>query len=150
MKSNTPCNFADVSFCRRTHEAPIPPDADHIQWGGDDEDEAEDEKDDKSNGEDSEESEEDVDIYTLGHNWRYLPTYRINTFFKMCQEQWKVMNWMPKKWNGLATLGRDTGPQKQSLTRRTIMREAGWPGTGEEVGLGWDKAKAEKQMIELM
>ncbi|KAI3538015.1 hypothetical protein CSPX01_09812 [Colletotrichum filicis] len=136
--------------------APIPPDAEHIKWGGGDEDEAEDEKDDGSNGEDSEDSEEDVDIYTLGHNWRYSPTYRINTFFNMCLEQWKVMNWMPKmEWAG--QIGKRYRSAETELDetygdglRQKIMREAGWPGTGEEVGLGWDKAKAEKQMIELM
>ncbi|KAK1455549.1 hypothetical protein CMEL01_04309 [Colletotrichum melonis] len=136
--------------------APIPPDADHIKWGGGDEDKAEDEKDDESNGEDSEDSEEDVDIHTLGHNWRYSPTYRINTSFKMCQEQWKVMNWMPKmEWAG--QIGKRYRSAETELDetygdglRQKIMREAGWPGTGEEVGLGWDKAKAEKQMIELM
>ncbi|KAK1529308.1 uncharacterized protein CCOS01_07142 [Colletotrichum costaricense] len=71
-------------------------------------------------------------------------------------EQWKVMNWMSKmEWAG--QIGKRYRSAETELDetygdglRQKIMREAGWPGTGEEVGLGWDKAKAEKQMIELM
>ncbi|KXH48287.1 hypothetical protein CSAL01_05652 [Colletotrichum salicis] len=135
---------------------PVPPDANHIKWDGDDEDEAEGEKEDGSDGEDSEDSEEDVDLYLLGHDWRYSPTYRIDTFFKMCQEQWRVMNWMPKmEWVGQTHeeyLFEESDSNTDLCTglRRKIMREAGWPGTGEQVGLGWDKAKAEKEMVELM
>ncbi|KAK7433673.1 hypothetical protein CaCOL14_009286 [Colletotrichum acutatum] len=230
MKSTTPRNFADASFCRRTHEEsrvyneevrpvpqdkiganpgyspegggvpipssmftlamlaeekeegydilldtehnivivvrvgeeflhgwpPVPPDANHINWGGDDKDEVEGEKEGESDGEDSEDSEENVDLYLLGHDWRYSPTYRIDTFFNMCQEQWKVMNWMPKmEWAGQIEEGYRSAETKLDETygdglRQKIMRDAGWPGTGEAVGMGWDKAKAEKQMIELM
>ncbi|KAF4784144.1 hypothetical protein HER10_EVM0004723 [Colletotrichum scovillei] len=205
MKSTTPRNFADASFCRRIHEEsrvyneevwPVPQDKIGANPGYSPEggevpiptsmftlavlaEEKEEGYDilldtehnivivvrvgeefphgwPPNNGEDSEDSEEDVDLYLLGHDWRYSPTYRIDTFFKMCQEQWRVVNWIPKmEWAGQIEERYRSAETKLDETygdglRQKIMREAGWPGAGEEVGLGWDKAKAEKQMIELM
>ncbi|OHF01136.1 hypothetical protein CORC01_03450 [Colletotrichum orchidophilum] len=132
---------------------PVQPDADHEEWIGDDENEAGDEDKDESDGE---HTDDEVDLYLCGHDWREMPAYRIDTFFKMCREQRRVMNWMPKmEWAG-QTHEEYTFTESECDTdcgtglRRRITREAGWPGTDNEVGLGWDKAKAEKEMIELM
>ncbi|KAI8225060.1 hypothetical protein K4K55_009278 [Colletotrichum sp. SAR 10_96] len=101
--------------------------------------------------ENSDDEEEAEDIF--GENdWRSganSEAFRIQTFFDLCKEQWRRMNLMPR----LEHLGRidmlqHPEPSPDQAVRQRILRNAGWPGNGPEVGMEWDKKKAKKYMIE--
>ncbi|KAH0429126.1 hypothetical protein CcaCcLH18_08623 [Colletotrichum camelliae] len=98
---------------------------------------------------DNEEEEEDI----FGDNdWRRIgksETSRIETFFDLCKEQWRRMNLMPRLEysGGLAMLLHPT-PCSDEAMRQQILQNAGWPGSGPEIGMEWDKKKAKQDMIE--
>ncbi|KAK2775390.1 hypothetical protein CKAH01_12759 [Colletotrichum kahawae] len=100
---------------------------------------------------DDEEEEEDI----FGDNdWRRIgksETFRIETFFDLCKEQWRRMNLMPRLEysGGLAMLLHPT-PCSDEAMRQQILQNAGWPGSGPEIGMGWDKKRAKQDMIEYL
>ncbi|CAI0650792.1 unnamed protein product [Colletotrichum noveboracense] len=91
----------------------------------------------------------DVDADQYGpERWKCMPTYRIETFFEFCKEQYRIMNWTPDLLRGDACQPNDNdNPSEDDLRRRQIMRDAGWPGTDGD-GTGWDREKAEKDLEE--
>ncbi|KAL3294220.1 hypothetical protein RB213_012645 [Colletotrichum asianum] len=100
--------------------------------------------------ENSDDEEEAEDIFG-DNDWRSgakSEAFRIQTFFDLCKEQWRRMNLMPR----LEHLGRidmlqHPEPSLDQAVRQRMLRNAGWPGTGPEVGMEWDKKKAKKDMI---
>ncbi|KAF4821173.1 hypothetical protein CGCTS75_v011157 [Colletotrichum tropicale] len=91
----------------------------------------------------------DVDADQYGpQGWKCMPTYRIETFFEFCKEQYRIMNWTPDLLRGDVCQPNDNdNPCEDDLRRRQIMRDAGWPGTDVD-GTGWDREKAEKALEE--
>ncbi|KAF4872700.1 hypothetical protein CGCSCA1_v008094 [Colletotrichum siamense] len=91
----------------------------------------------------------DVDADQYGpQGWKCMPTYRIETFFEFCKEQYRIMNWTPDLLRGDVCQPNDNdNPCEDDLRRRQIMRDAGWPGTDGD-GTGWDREKAEKALEE--
>jgi len=71
--------------------------------------------------------------------WKRAPTYRIETFCAMAEEQLKIGNWVPElEASGymiqeLRVYGQ---PNEEQRERVKIMRDAGWPGEQ------WDASRA--------
>jgi hypothetical protein len=93
-----------------------------------------------------------VDEYEL-EDWKLMPTFRVASFFAMCKEQFRNMNWMPELEDGAGTIDQlnrhqkpHRAPDKGQALRMRIMREAGWPGDDGQ-GRGWDREWAEAEMI---
>ncbi|KAI8186771.1 hypothetical protein K4K58_002470 [Colletotrichum sp. SAR11_239] len=75
--------------------------------------------------------------------------FRIETFFDLCKEQWRRMNLMPRlECSGRLAMLLHPKPCSDEAVRQQILKNAGWPGSGPEIGMGWDKKKAKKDMIE--
>ncbi|EQB51903.1 hypothetical protein CGLO_08515 [Colletotrichum gloeosporioides Cg-14] len=94
----------------------------------------------------------DVDADPYGpQGWKCMPTYRIETFFEFCKEQYRLMNWMPDMQDltrgAVVQLNDPEHVSEGALRRRQIMTDAGWPGIDGD-GTGWDKETAEREMDE--
>lgn len=65
-------------------------------------------------------------------DWMYAPTFRIETFFAIAEEQLIRMNWLPlleAEWEHNMTELRVYGePDDEQQDRMQIMRDSGWPG----------------------
>lgn len=84
------------------------------------------------------------------HWWQKMPQYKIKTFFEICKEQLRILNWIPFMEGGgeVWSLGEhqkfDGG---DGMDRRAqIMKDCGWPGDGE--GRGWDRERAQRETEE--
>jgi hypothetical protein len=82
---------------------------------------------------------------------RYRDFWKIDSFFRNCQRQFLVMNWMPMLEEpysaDLEVLSRDQRPStEKEAMRMRILQEAGWPG--DEYGRGWEKQIARMRMEE--
>ncbi|KAF5507613.1 hypothetical protein CGCA056_v013491 [Colletotrichum aenigma] len=101
--------------------------------------------------ENSDDEEEAEDIFG-DNDWRSgakSEAFRIQTFFDLCKEQWRRMNLMPRlERPGRIDMLQHPEPSPDQAVRQRILRNAGWPGTGPEVGMEWDKKKAKKDIIE--
>ncbi|KAK1829721.1 hypothetical protein QBC39DRAFT_355741 [Podospora conica] len=68
-------------------------------------------------------------LYTH-RGWRAAPTYRIETFFAMAEEQLKLLNWIPRLDSGGGEIDepRVYGVlDEEQQGRIKIMKDAGWP-----------------------
>lgn len=88
---------------------------------------------------------EDPEIEYPEYSWKSMPVYKITTFFEMCKEQFRILNWIPFMEGGgnVWSLTEHQMFDDEMGQRAQIMKDCGWPGDGE--GRGWDKARAERE-----
>ncbi|KAK4443008.1 hypothetical protein QBC34DRAFT_417746 [Podospora aff. communis PSN243] len=70
--------------------------------------------------------------------WKVVPAWKIETFFRMAEEQLTALNWIPEleAEDELQEVEVYGEPDEEQSERARIMREAGWPGEQ------WDPYKA--------
>ncbi|KAF4914526.1 hypothetical protein CGCVW01_v010609 [Colletotrichum viniferum] len=96
--------------------------------------------------------DEEDDENDIGQNdWRTTKSqaYRIDSFFDMCREQWRLMNFMPMLEDpGRVAMLEHANPSEDEVVRQNILKAVGWPGPEDNVEIKWDKESAQKRMIE--
>jgi len=82
--------------------------------------------------------------------WKSCPTFKIETFFAMAEEQLRLLNWLPQLDSAafnLEELEVYGQPNEEQQERIKIMRDAGWPGENYdydraiEMTMYWDEAR---------
>ncbi|KAI8299822.1 hypothetical protein K4K59_001914 [Colletotrichum sp. SAR11_240] len=96
--------------------------------------------------------DEEDDENDVGQNdWRTTKSqaFRIDSFFDMCREQWRLMNFMPMLEDpGRVAMLEHANPSEDEVVRQNILKAVGWPGLEDNVEIKWDKESAQKRMIE--
>jgi hypothetical protein len=95
-------------------------------------------------------------LYT-SRGWRSAPTYRIETFFAMAEEQLKLLHWIPILSGGDEPIAEPRvygEPNEEQQERIKILRDAGWPGDNWDhirayrATEAWKEARDKLEMVE--
>ncbi|KAK0610894.1 hypothetical protein B0T14DRAFT_607085 [Immersiella caudata] len=88
--------------------------------------------------------------------WKIAPTWRVESFFRMAEEQLMALNWIPvlEDEDKLDELGVYGQPEEEQRGRARIFTEAGWPGESYdpekayEGTMAWSEKRDEIEEVE--